>query len=394
LTFKTKLASFEYANLVPVDRKFLSIGPPLIAVADIDGDGRPDVVQLTGMPSAMSTGFNPGYALSIYLQNASGGLDKVQEIDFEISSSSVQDRTYSRVLLLDIDGDGRPEIVVPEYAYGNPADSGLRIFKRDATGQFVVSGFIASLNVGVVEALDVDGDGRKDLVGIGADNGGSSLQVFWNTAAGLVPSPPVALAPVLLPTQGQYQIAVTDFDHDGTPELIVGREGQAMTAFSRNGQYGIAQKFDLGLPSGGCDAPVECTVMGFVDVDSDGWADVVFGNGAIYRRTPGGGYALEAVHAFNVGSAIFNVADMDGDGRNDLAIVSIVFVQGQPNWTLAVAFPNQATKTFEYSDVFFLPADSVVSGGVAVADFDGNGLPDVLLALPNYGISIVRQVGG
>jgi hypothetical protein len=239
LTFKTKLASFEYANLVPVDRKFLSIGPPLIAVSDIDGDGRPDVVQLTGMPSAMSTGLNPGYALSMYLQNAAGGLDKVQEVDFEISSSSVQQRTYSRVILLDIDGDGRPEIVVPEYAYGNPTDSGLRIFKRDGSGHFVMSGFIASLNVDVIEALDVDGDGRKDLVGIGSDNGGSSLQVFWNTAAGLVPSPPMALAPVVLPTQGQYQIVVTDFEHDGTPELIVGREGQAMTAFGRNGQYGL-----------------------------------------------------------------------------------------------------------------------------------------------------------
>jgi hypothetical protein len=121
---------------------------------------------------------------------------------------------------------------------------------------------------------------------------------------------------------------------------------------------------------------------------------LVFGNGTIYRRTPGGGFALEARLAFNVSSAIFNVADMDGDGRNDLAIVSIAVVQGQPSWTVAVAFSNHATKTFEYSEAFLLPADSVVSGGVAVTDFDGDGLPDVLLALPNNGISIMRQVGG
>ena len=30
----------------------------------------------------MATRFNPGYALSVYLHNAAGGVDKVQEIDF------------------------------------------------------------------------------------------------------------------------------------------------------------------------------------------------------------------------------------------------------------------------------------------------------------------------
>ena len=66
---------------------------------------------------------------------------------------------------------------------------------------------------------------------------------------------------------------------------------------------------------------------------------------------------------------------MDGDRHNDLAVVSIVSVQGELNWALAVAFPNQETKTFEYSDVFLLLKDSFASCAVAVVDFDGNGSP-------------------
>ena len=397
LAFKTIAALFEYARLAPPDSKFLSIGPTLMAATDLNGDARPDVVQLTGLPSALATGFNPGYSLSIYLQNAAGGLDKVQEIDYVIDPSTVYDRTYSKVVLLDIDGDGRPEIVVPEYKVGDAVESGLRIFKAGSDGQFVATGFVPSVNVKQIEVLDVDGDGRKDLVGTSLNNYGGAMQVFWNRGTGLVASPEVILE------SGQYDLGVTDLDHDGRPELVLGltsftiappNPATRFMAFSRSGDAVVLDGSLSGFVSGVCAALHQCTSMSFIDVTGDGWDDLVFGEGAFYRRTPNGGFSLEWQIPFGAGGPVLTVADMDGDGLKDLAIVDFAEIGGSLNNFTAVAFARRSL-TFEYSSAFILPTfDTPTStGAVVVVDFDGNGLPDILTSTGNDGISLMRQVG-
>lgn len=122
-------------------------------IADMDGDGRQDIVVL----------FCQGREqISIFYQEENHQFEEmvVQEFPPVYGSSCIE--------VADINADGKPDLA---YTNGDNADysfelknyHGLRIFINDGAGQFPQQYFYPVHGAGMVKAVDSDHDGRLDL---------------------------------------------------------------------------------------------------------------------------------------------------------------------------------------------------------------------------------------
>jgi hypothetical protein len=390
--FKTARVVFDMKTAVPSDTTLWGARKPLIAVADLNRDGRPDIVELGRLSPAAPTA-SEGYRLTVYLQTASGNFEKSQTLDYVLPSSGFTTE-IAKIALLDVDTDGVPELIVPE---SNSA-SGLRIFKQDAHGQYFAWDFLATEYTRSFAMLDVDGDGRPDLIG-GLYYGTPGMQVFFNRSAGLSPAKPVAMPA----NSFGYEFAVADLNHDGQRQIVVLSEVSGVNARSTVSAFTIDSAGDVvphtaltSLLEPVCATYIFCQSMAVLDIDSDGWPDLVFGNVAIsgtpltvslsFKRKPGEGYGLGFQTQFGTGAAVLNVADVNRDGLDDLLILD------NTNYYFVAAALGKRANDLEYTPTYRLPDFlTLTQGCVVIFDMNGDGLPDVLVDGENTGITIAMQ---
>jgi hypothetical protein len=148
---------------------------------------------------------------------------RVQEIDKSLTVG------YG-VKLVDINGDGRPDIVVADSArviwFENPGADPLAGADAPWKLHTILQDKDAGLKVDnvCIDAWDIDGDGKVDLV-LGADwqpgntNGGGSL--LW-LSRGKTLDEPWTVHPILSTLPTLHRAHFGDLDGTGRPKLIVG----------------------------------------------------------------------------------------------------------------------------------------------------------------------------
>lgn len=169
-----------------------------VAVADVNGDGYPDVAV------ANETARN----VSLLLNNKSGGFVPYSSLSITRSSSPL------RVALLDLNADGKLDLVIEDRSAPT-----LRIAFYDAAKNGYPSDDILALGVpmggaaGPMSIGDLDGDGRPDLV-VPVEST-SAIRTFLSTDA-------QAIAPRQVATcTGPRAVTITDVDCDGRNDLAV-----------------------------------------------------------------------------------------------------------------------------------------------------------------------------
>lgn len=399
--FRTVVAVFEARQLTQGDR-FVGGGPAtFILVTYINADARPDFVKLGEFYS--TDGRDNAYTLSIFLQNANGGFDPFQKLEYLVNRSVYKAR-FNGLVVQDVDGDKKPEIIVPEYPsdFDATAVAGIRIFKADGGGKYSAHDFIATPYVEVLRAMDVDGDGLNDLIGRRGETSFdriSAFQILRQTGSGFT-----MLTPVALP-KGDYEFGVSDLDLDGKRELIVNRifasDGPTkseLLIYSQSAPATFSMNTALTNDAvGHCSFVDTCTKMKIVDVNGDGRQELVFGgrldasniNEVITFSRPSGGALTKASQVtLNYGNFyghIYGIQDMDGDSIADVIAVTydghFGILEGASNFSWA------------FSNKIKIPVlDTMSPTNVAVADIDGDGLPDVIFDSANSGIVMARQV--
>ena len=134
-----------------------------VALADLDGDGKPDIV---------ATNRN-GNSVSVLRNISNGAIAFAASIDFPAG-----ELPYG-VAVGDVDGDGKPDLVVAN----NDVDT-LSIFLNTSTSGNI--SFAAKVNIPTsgtpisVAVADMNGDGKPDI--ISANNGDSTISVFQNNS--------------------------------------------------------------------------------------------------------------------------------------------------------------------------------------------------------------------
>ncbi|MDF2193465.1 FG-GAP-like repeat-containing protein [Paraflavitalea sp. CAU 1676] len=354
--------------------------PTQSIVADLDGDGRLDVLVMAD--------FNKGLA---YLRNTSVN----GKVSFEAPVPLPGDMGYRAypMLLGDLDSDGRPEIVV-NYA------SSLRVFKNHSTTSKIAFAdyveYPLANSANNVLIADFDGDGRQDLVyGYADANYKSRLGVSRNVGS----NGQIAFAPTLDiaggdNTQGLKYSA--DLDLDGKIDLLM-RNNDLLTAFrntSTPGNFQFTASASQPVLNG-----YYYNIIG--DINDDGLADVVLISEqdqklmTVYRNTSGGGKLSFTESMTLPMPEVVNgtvIGQLDGDGIPDVGIMpasrmTTILYQNKSNgssvaWGTGVDF---ATDKALYKWITT----------VSVGDVDGDGKPD-MIAHNNPGdqFTILRNQAG
>jgi 6-phosphogluconolactonase (cycloisomerase 2 family) len=140
--------------------------PQSVAMGDVDGDGKPDLVVTNSDANSVSVFRNISVPGSI---TASSFASKV---DF---TTGAHPRGSA---ISDVDGDSKPDLVVT-----NGTGNTVSVFRNTSTSGSITFAskvdFTTGTNPSSVAIGDVDGDGKPDLVV--ANENSFAVSVFWNT---------------------------------------------------------------------------------------------------------------------------------------------------------------------------------------------------------------------
>ena len=340
--------------------------PKAIQIADIDGDGKNDLVFVD---------FDTATPFRVRLQNSGGQLGpeiyfKTQPVrSFWLDTLAGGATNY----LVDIvQATGRAEV---SQFTRQPAEALAGNFKQGQMQILPLNKSDAGAR-GVLWA-DVDGDGRADLIVAEPESG--QLSVYLQQADGTLASPKTF--PSLA---GVSQIAVSDWNHDGHPEIFLlsrDENSVAMTQFDKNGRL----PFPTPLPLDG--KPIAMAVGALKPGAKPTLAVIVDKDGArsLVTRTADGKTATQKLSdSFKSNPTTLAIQDVNQDGLADLVILI-------PYEKIKVLL-QMKNGAFDEVDVD-LPGGAMEQPWLAAADVDGDGKTELLLPQKNFLRAVVLEPG-
>jgi uncharacterized repeat protein (TIGR01451 family) len=288
----------------------LNITPMDVATGDFNGDGTLDLVVVI---SDFSLPFNA----MLLFNDGTGSFGQPQKFP----GGNIIPRQYpDRVEPVDLDGDGKLDLV---FFGGAP----VRTFKGDGAGGFT---FFFDINTSILsESLisDFNGDGRPDLFSLD-DDGPEKLSVYLNDGTGRFGPPVTTHSGVRFPLFTQKVIA-DDFNGDGKTDIVTnvsnsGRnEGMRLFTATAVGKFSEPTIY---LPS------ILTSAMASGDFNLDGLPDIfsmnATGGFVIVTAQVGGfnaprGFDITPPGPFSpqISPADIKSGDLNGDGVFDLVVV-------------------------------------------------------------------------
>jgi len=364
-----------------------------VQVADLDGDGRPDIVTI-GQYATSTT--RSGF-LVVRLQTAPGV--------FSPPRSYPAGGYPWRLQVADVDGDGAPDLVVSDVDPTPFVTTGaVLLFKQGPVrGTFLAAQSLATTDNKPYDLAvgDVNGDGKPDIVVAAnvASTVGASL--LLQDAA----HPGSFLAPLALPLPGAAtHVALGDLDGDGRNDLVFRVERSATLGVADTGLGVLAGRPDgsLGawtaLPSDAVGLNGERLAV--IDANGDGRMDVLEFLSAcctdyesqvrrLLQASPGSFARTDTLlGAYRPLAGAFS--DLDVNGRTDLALASTT-----QDGTSSTRQAHVYTLLQDASGMF-QPAQAIdmmpmEAHRVAAADLNGDGLPDLVVIGSDNRVFVLYQ---
>ena len=397
-------------------------GNAVTTAGDVNGDGFSDVIIASQYYD--NGEINEG-AVFVYLGTANG-------ISTTISSTIEGGQIFSEIgssvsTAGDINADGYSDIIIGARYYdnGEHLEGGGLVFYGSPSGINTSSFDLLEVNqpdaffgYSVANAGDVNGDGYGDIIA-GAylydnpevDEGAAFIFLGSSTGISLVPN--ITLQSNQANAFFGYSVAgAGDVNGDGYSDVIVG----AYNYTNNQANEGVVFIF-LGSPSGTIttystllehnqsNAAFGYCVSGTGDVNGDGFSDIVIGSikysngqseeGSVFvyggsstgiNTTPV--FITESNQNFaEMGNAIGNAGDVNGDGYSDLIIGVHNYDNGQTDEGQMLLYYGSNTglsitnvSSFESNQASSNMGRSVNSAG----DVNGDGFSDILAGAPFY----------
>ena len=323
------------------------------------------------------------------------------------------------ILAVDRTHDGHLDLVVGEESSGNASSE---LFINAGNGTFTASSTYGASgnNVMTMVVADFNGDGRLDLAshsnaGINADltdHTTGRLGIDFGTGGGLFASQLITYAT----PQTDGFIAAGDFDGDGHPDL-------AFAGNNMETKFGglpapeptdYALNVFLNAGDGTFGAPVVYANPNWLqfaniatgDFNGDGHVDIAEltsttttdGGVTVYFNQGDGSFASPVALVANSTWSTYGiaVADFNGDGIDDVATTTVMNVNEANEATVIDVFLGASNGSF-IGPVSSSMAMTPVANTIVTGDFNGDGLPDVAMLplgnMPPLAVSVFPNRG-
>ena len=329
-----------------------------LAIADLNGDGKTDLAFTIHDQNSI-----PNVAVAL----GSGGGNFAAPVLYPVAGTD-------SIAIADMNGDGIPDLVT----------SGVTILYGDGSGAFPKRRDYFVETPGSLILTDFDGDGKMDVV-VAAGNpnvlSGTALAVLFGRGGEAFAGPPISLVPGI-PAQNTSIAALAsgDFNHDGIPDLVSSDNAGHINvlqgagdgssrpvsqyAFPSDGQYPTAIVASDFNHDGNLDFAV---VRSAYLASGSGSVDVFLGNGDGTFQSP-----LET--SAPLGAYSLAVADFNGDGKPDLAV--LVSQEGSGPADSVLIWLGNGDGTFHAAASY---SAGPFAHALAAGDFNGDGKLDLVV---------------
>ena len=355
--------------------------PKSVAVADVNRDGKPDLLVANQCGSDSSC--NGNGSVTVLLGNADGTFQAAVAYDSA-------GHTTTSVAVGDVNGDGKPDVILTN-ACKTQSDCDIGVVSvllgnGDGTFQTAVTYESGGKSAVSVAVGDVNGDGKLDLlvanyclssvscssgsVGVLLGNGDGTFQSPHSYGSGDADTSSVTPADVNLDTKPDL-IAANAGSLSGVAVLLGNGDGTFQTARTY-GPTSSARSIAVG------------------DVNQDGKLDLLVANecspgscdhglvGVLLGNGDGTFQAAQTYDSSAYSPWAVSVGDVDGDGKLDVLVTNecLSYDVCNAGGIVGVLLGN--------GDGTFLPAQQYNSGGIgpysmALADVNGDGGPDLIV---------------
>jgi len=382
--------------------KFLNAGyyPAWFAAADMNGDGKLDLLVANSVSNSVT----------VFLNQGSGNFTSAPEN--YATPQLLGGQGQGPISVGDFNGDHKPDVVVA----GN---IGVDVLLNLGAGVLYAPG---SVEVGFLTSLmyaaDFNSDGHPDLaVEDSFFNGSGNVHLLTGDGTGNLTYSEFIIEDGGFASLGP--LAIGSFNGNGQPGAAVAAPGEGLDLAYNDGHGAFSSSY-YQLAGDDFEPPSLCAG----DFNRDGYSDmaVLDGDGVdVYLNTHGGSFSGPVTFPVGSGPGYIMTRDLNHDGKFDLITVnggsndiSILLGKGDGTFApavdyhagssphvvttgdfnrdgkidLAVADANRISILLGRGDGTFVSGGSfpipVSIGSLVVADLDGNGIEDLLALSGNY----------